>query len=123
MFALLHTSLKHAHPLPPTIPLFERLFYHQESKHALRSRIHAAGTGTTSGKDINGVDGGSDVQGRTRRPSKVELEGEDHVKSGEAEMVSALGSAFNFQTLHVSPPLHFHFSPSYLGSLSVTEAM
>ena len=27
---------------------------------------------------------------------------EDHVESGEAEMVASLGSGFNFQTLHVS---------------------
>lgn len=110
MFALLHTSLKHAHPLPPTIPLFERLLYHQESKHALRNRSLATGTGVNSSVGDGGVGGGSDVHGRTRRPSKVidgDLEGEDHVESGEAEMVSALGSSFNFQTLHVrlSTPL------------------
>lgn len=30
-------------------------------------------------------------------------EGDDHVESGEADMVEALGAQFTFQTLHVRP--------------------
>lgn len=88
LFALLHSSLKHAHPLPPTIPLFERLFYHQESKHALRR-------GTVPGAR----EGPSKRRGSLL--SKIVPEGADHLESQEEEMVQSLGTSFNFKTLHV----------------------
>jgi hypothetical protein len=55
------------------------LFYHQESKHALRN--------------INGKGG--------RSLSKLEEDREGNLESQEEEMVSALGTSFNFRTLHV----------------------
>jgi hypothetical protein len=62
--------------------LFERLFYHQESKHALRN--------------INGKGG--------RSLSELEEDREGNLESQEEEMVSALGTSFNFRTLHVRTP-------------------
>jgi hypothetical protein len=58
------------------------LFYHQESKHALRN--------------INGKGG--------RSLSKLEEDREGNLESQEEEMVSALGTSFNFRTLHVRIP-------------------
>jgi hypothetical protein len=57
--------------------LFERLFYHQESKHALRG---------PRSKDLL---------------QKLGEDREDNLESQEEEMVSALGTSFNFNTLHV----------------------
>jgi hypothetical protein len=71
--------------------LFERLFYHQESKHALRSI----------------TDGNSNRNGKGRRGSllsTLEEDREGNLESQEEEMVSALGTTFNFRTLHVRSP-------------------
>jgi hypothetical protein len=71
--------------------LFERLFYHQESKHALRSI----------------TDGNSNRNAKGRRGSllsKLEEDREGNLESQEEEMVSALGTTFNFRTLHVRFP-------------------
>lgn len=57
LFALLHQALAHGGPLPPTMPIFERLAYHS---------THQRPQGRSSGRNVSDRAGGSASADRSR---------------------------------------------------------
>ncbi|BEI95918.1 hypothetical protein CcaverHIS631_0108670 [Cutaneotrichosporon cavernicola] len=56
LFTILGHSLRQATPLPPIIPIFERLAYHKTYQHALRRAAAAVSRGPGQGKSDDAAD-------------------------------------------------------------------
>lgn len=107
LFALLEQSLKTGMPLPPTMPIFERLAYHHAHHRGdrdgdvrygrndliLPARVKGGGAADQDGKEKS-----TSTLGDKDKDARVE----ERIEKEEEKVFVDLGKTFNWDTLRVS---------------------